>query len=113
MDRRRFHAPGLYCTVNSVFRSAPRFPPAPTNCPGRCDQSDNAGRPPPTFSFGNLSPLPFNWTPMDRLGLRDRCHTPAATAPPGRPTARPKMVDDSCRFILTYQLELKCRDVEF
>ena len=33
---------------------------------------------------------------MDRLGLRERCYTPAPTAPPGRPTAHVACISSPC-----------------
>ena len=42
----------------------------------------------PQFFLGTFSSLPSYRAQMDRPGLRERCYTPAPTAPPGRPTAQ-------------------------
>ena len=66
MDRPGLHTLGLRFTVNSVFHSAPRLPPMPTNCASRRDQGNTRAAAAPVFPW-TLFPHPWFWTQMPAL----------------------------------------------
>ena len=50
---------------------------------------------------------------MDRLGLRERCYTPAPTAPPYRPTACPIATHHLTKYFLYYIVLHNERNIDY
>ena len=103
MDRLGLHALGLCFTINSVFRSAPRIPPTPTNCASRRDQRKTQEA---AFLSFSLEPFPPSrqigrrWIGLDYANVAKHQHQPLRHAVQLRLTLKGNIFDMVIRIEL-------------